>query len=693
MSLAYIDPGSGYVIVSGLGYILAIVAAFFGVVLLRIKQIFGFIKKQPRVALAIGIIIPVGVAGFFAYRFIQGQSMQHSDFHGRIVILAFDGMSPHILDPLMAAGKLPHFAQLAQEGSYAHMATTNPSQTPVAFTSFATGKNPGAHGLFDFIHRDPKLLGDPNKPALALSTSDFDGGKVRQIITTPRFWDYATERGVPSVILNFPVTFPPDKIDGRMLSGMGVPDILGTEGTFTFYTSEGISGADTGGKVVQVNVATAIDDYLYGPQRQTAAGRDNAKVPIHLDVDVKAHTATVDIRGGDRFTIKQGEWSGWHGVTFSLGLFNKFKGIARFYLVQADENAFKLYVSPINHDPREPHFALSYPADYAKELADKFGPYYTQGIPYDTWAVNEQRLTEKPFLGNVQSVIKQNQEMLDYELGRTKTGIVFSYYGATDLVQHMFWGYADPKNHSLFTKGNPYEQTIDHIYEQADGIVGEVMNKLGPHDILIVMSDHGFAAFRRSANVNTWLLKHGYLALTAGKTEGGDLLTDIDWSKTRAYAMGFGAIYLNQRGREAHGIVAPGSESEALKQELAVKLKAWKDDDGTPVIHNVYPREEIFWGSRAEEAPDLFIGFTDGYRASWQTALGAVPVTVLEDNDKKWSGDHLIDPALVPAILFANHKLNTTTPSIYDLTPTILHVIGYDDKALNALDLDGKPQF
>jgi len=636
-------------------------------------------------------LLGTAVAGYFLLPVLQSRRNM-KPFHGRIVMLAFDGLTPKILDRMMTRGKLPHFAQLSRDGSYRQLMTTNPAQTPVAFTSFATGMNPGAHGLFDFIHRDPKLLGDPEQPALALSCSKFDGDKVKPVMTTPRFWDYATDSGVESVILNFPVTFPPDQIKGRMLSGMGVTDILGTEGTFTFYTSEGISGTDVGSKVVQIAIALEIDEFLYGPRQQTSAGINSAKVPMHLSVDVKAHTAIIEIKDNKRFTLKQGVWSDWQSVTFSLGLFKKIKGIARFYLVQADERAIKLYVSPINYDPRDPLFPISYPEDYAKELAEKFDVFYTQGIPYDTWAVNEKRLTEDPFLENVRAVVDQNKKMLDYELKRTKTGIIFSYYGATDLVQHMFWGYADPKNTFMYSIGNPYEQTIEQIYHRADAIVGDVRKQLGPKDIIIVMSDHGFAAFRRSANVNTWLLKHGYLGLKDGKTEGGELLADIDWSKTRAYAIGFGAIYVNQRGREAHGIVAHGSESEALKKELVTRLEAWKDGD-TPVVHNAYTREEIFWGEHVEEAPDLYLGFDNGYRASWQTALGAVPAMIVEDNTKKWSGDHLVDPALVPGILLSNRLITKSSPTLYDLAPTILHSIGYTPDELTSCHFDGESLF
>ncbi|MHB0939400.1 MAG: alkaline phosphatase family protein [Armatimonadota bacterium] len=692
MDFAYIDPGSGYVIASGfLAYILAACAAFFGIILLRLKKIIAFCKARPKAAVVLGIAVPVAVLGFIAYRLTQGNTMPPSDFKGRIVILGIDGMSPVVLEPLMREGKLPHFAALAKEGAYHRLQTTNPSQSPVAWAGFATGQNPGKHGLYDFIRRDPKLIGDEEKPALSLSTSNFDGGKMTPVITAERFWNYATGSGVPSVILNCPVTFPPDKINGRMLSGMGVPDILGTEGTFTYYTSEAVAGADEGGKVVQVAVSEQIDEFLYGPMRTTPSGPENTRVPMHISVDVKAHTATIEIKGGDRFTLKQGEWTDdWHAVTFSLGLFKKIKGIVQFYLVQADDQAFKLYASPINYDPRDPFFAISSPEGYAKELVDEIGClYHTQGMASDTWSLNEERLTEEQFLRRVTTITENRRKMMDLELKRSKRGIVYSYYDCLDVIQHMFWRYRDPKN-PLYEPKSKYAGTINEWYVKMDELLGHVMGQLEKDDVLIVLSDHGFASFRRAANVNTWLRKNGYLALKEGKSEGGELLADIDWSKTRAYALGFGSLYLNLQGREAHGIVQPG-EAEALKKELVEKLSAWKDTGGEKVMSRVYTREEIFWGDRKEESPDLCLGFADGYRASWQTALGAVPATLVEDNAKKWSGDHLIDPALVPGILFSNQEITRENPSMYDLTPTILSILGYKPDDLEKLKLDGKP--
>ncbi len=150
----------------------------------------------------------------------------------------------------------------------------------------------------------------------------------------------------------------------------------------------------------------------------------------------------------------------------------------------------------------------------------------------------------------------------------------------------------------------------------------------------------------------------------------------------------------DQQGRERDGIVKPGRETELLKGEIARKLKEWRDEKyNKPIINDVYSREEIFWGDYADSTPDLYIGFNIGYRASWQTAVGAVPKDLIEDNLKKWSGEHLFDPNLIPGILFSNKEIKKENPSIYDITPTILKIIGYNEEKLKECNLDGKSLF
>ena len=687
MFFSYIDPGTGFTIASAGGFIIAFLAGFFGLFVIFFKRILGFVKKYRKLIL---VLLLIAVVAALLIKGVLMMSAKESRFNKKVIVLGFDGLSPDIVEPMMAEGALPHFARLKEKGSYSTLSTTNPSQSPVAWSGFATGRNPGKNGVFDFIIRDPKDYG------LALSLSNIEKGKAKRVIKSKCFWQYTSDKKIPTVIITAPITFPPDKIYGRMLSGMGVPDILGTEGTFTFYTSELVrKDKEIGGKVFQVNKSAMIILNLMGP-RVAAAGRkaDHVKVPVKVTMQKDKNSVNIEYQNNS-FTLNKGEWSDFKGVTFKLGLFKKMKGILKFYLVETQPE-FKLYISPINYDPRDPYFPIAYPPGYGRELVKNIGLYYTLGMPMDTWAVNEKRLTEKPFLEQVNMVLDEKNRMLDFEMSRLKSGVLFCYFESPDIIQHMFWRYTDPK-HPLYEENAPaeYKNTIRSWYKKLDDTLGRVMQQLGQDDDLIVLSDHGFNTFRRAAHVNSWLRQNGYLELTNPHAESGaELLGDIDWYKTKAYAIGFGAIYINQRGREGSGTVSPGKETEELKEAISKKLLQWRDEKfASQVISKVYSREEIFWGDYADITPDLYIGFNIGYRASWQTALGGAPKDLIEDNLKKWSGSHLFDPAIIPGILLSNRKILKGNPSIYDITPTVLKIVGYGEEELKEFDLDGTPLF
>ncbi|MCQ9206267.1 MAG: alkaline phosphatase family protein [Omnitrophica bacterium] len=681
----YIDPGTGFTVLGLGGGLVALLAGFFGFFVLFFKRIFSFFKKHGKAIALIAVIL--GVAGLA----ITGALMSRkgSSFDKKIIILGFDGLSPKILEPMMQNGLLPNFSRLKEHGSYRRLSTTNPPQSPVAWTGFATGQNPGKTGIFDFIVRNPKTYD------LSLSLSRIEKGKPQRVMKSTCLWQYTSLKKIPTVIITCPVTFPPDKIYGRMLSGMGVPDILGTEGTFTFYTTEKLNKEkDIGGKVFPVRKSSVMVLDFIGPKIAKGAGEaKNAKVPFKVTRGKDKKSVIIEYRD-NKFELPLGQWSRWKEVTFKLGLFRKARGIFKFYLVET-EPEFKLYISPINFDPRDPFFDISYPSGYAKELAGTIGLYYTRGMPMDTWAVNEKRLAEGPFIEEANEVLREKKAMLDLELRRFKKGLLFCYFESPDIIQHMFWRYTDP-GHPLYEPDAPgkYKKTIADWYQKIDAILGEVMQGITEGDTLFVLSDHGFDTFRRTVHLNSWLRKNGYLELKNPKAESGsELLADIDWSKTRAYAIGFGAIYVNQKGREKDGIVNPGGATEALKGEISRKLQEWRDEKyAKQVVSKVYPREEIFWGKYAGEAPDLYTGFNIGYRASWQTAIGGVPRELMEDNLKKWSGSHLFNPNLIPGIIFSNKKLKEN-PSIYDITPTVLKMIGYDNEKIEELNLDGAPLF
>jgi len=675
---AYIDPGTGFTLLGGSAGLLAIILCGFGLFAAFFKKIFQFLPGSPKKKVFFLILVVILSITVITMN-------QKSSVNKRVIILGLDALSPPIIEELMAEGKLPNFSRLKENGSYRHLETTNPPQSPVAWAGFATGKNPGKHGVFDFIKRDPKDY------SLELSLSKMENGKPQPVVMQKAFWDYTTEKNIPNVIINCPLTYPPSKINGRMLSGMGVPDILGTEGTFSYYTTEklDLDKKDIGGKVFVLTKTDSMQTYLTGPRVKDPSGRaQNTKIPLKISLLDNALTVTLP---GKTFEIKKNQWSDWKKVSFDLGFLKKAYGIVQFYLIETEPD-LKLYVSPVNFDPEKPLFAISHPASYSKELTKTLGFYYTQGMPMNTWAVNEERIGEVPFLEQADEIFQKRKQILDLELGRFDQGVLFCYFEAIDIIQHMFWRYTDP-THPLYDENSPdeYKQCIKDWYIKMDALVGDVLEKLSDDDTLLILSDHGCDSFKRTLHLNTWLKDNGYLALLPGANTGGELLRDIDWSRTRAYAIGFGAIYINQICREKHGIVSK-EEHQTLQKEIAQKLKSWQDEKyGKSVIHDVYIKEDIFKGPYAENAPDLYIGTTLGYRVSWQTALGAVPDDLIEDNLKKWSATHLVAPELVPGVFFSNKQIPVSQMSIYDLTPTILSLMGFEQEFIADQDFDGKP--
>ena len=684
MILQYVDPGSGYAFLNMSAWLIALLAGFFGAFLFFFRRIFRFIKKhkRPLIAGAILFILAGTLIGVFMIK-------PATSFDKKIIVLGMDALSPEIIEPMIRQGKLPHFARLKAIGSYQRLATTNPPQSPVAWAAFATGKNPGKNGVFDFIKRDPKTYG------LDLIFSGMNRGRPASPLKAKGFWDYTSDRKIPTVVLSCPDTFPASRISGKMLSGMGTPDLLGTQGTFTFYTSEPLNaGQEMGGKVFSVSKARIQTMNLIGPKMMGPGGTPtNVRVPFKLTLQDK-NRAVVEFQN-KKTELEMGQWSGWNEVEFNLGFLKKARGVFKFYLVET-EPELKLYISPINFDPRNPLFPISYPANYSRELAERLGLYYTQGMPMDTWALNEGRLTETVFLEQAEDILRERKAMLDLELGRFREGVLFCYFESVDIIQHMFWRYTDPQS-PLYdpNAAAEYKEEIETWYKRMDDVLGDVLERLGAQDTLIVLSDHGFGAFRRTVHLNNWLEAKGYLAWKeADAASEPALLNGIDWSRTQAYALGFGGIYINQKGRESQGIVEPGEETKNLKDKIAKELETWSDEKYAALVaKNVYRQENIFRGPYAKDAPDLYVGFNPGYRASWQTAIGGMGTGLIEDNLKKWSGDHLFDPFTVPGVIFSNKKIVQTAPSLCDITPTILKASGYTDEEIKECDFDGRTLF
>jgi predicted AlkP superfamily phosphohydrolase/phosphomutase len=603
----------------------------------------------------------------------------------KMIVIGFDGMDPKIVTRLMAEGKLPNFRKLGESGSYMPLQTSVPPQSPVAWSDFITGMNPGGHGIFDFIHRDPESI----FPYLSTSRTEsaaktvkigkwvipLSSGNVSLLRQGKAFWEYLSENGIPTTVFRVPANFPTVEDEANQLSGMGTPDIQGTYGTYSYYTDEDTDKFEdlSGGKVFPVDVfRNRVRGRLPGPINTFRKDAPESRVDFTVFIDPENPVAQISLQGKE-IILKEGEWSDWIRINYELlPYMEKASGIARFYLKELRPN-FKLYVTPVNIDPSNPALPISTPEDYSAEIAENVGLYYTQGIPEDSKALSELVLEDGEFLDQTNIAFGEEQDMLGYELGRFRSGLLFFYIGRVDQLSHMFWRTMDPK-HPAYDSGSKLKSVIENAYIEMDIVLGRVLDSIDGDTTVIVLSDHGFAPFYRAFNLNTWLRDNGYAYLTDDSE--GEFFKNVDWDKTRAYGVGFNGLFLNLKGREFKGIVDP-AHSEKLLGEISQKLLSIRDPkNGEQVISRVYRAEEVYSGPYLKDAPDLIVGYNKGYRASWETVLGSFPEGILRDNRQKWSGDHLMEAALVPGILLSNKEIKLKNPALTDLAPTILEEFG-----------------
>ncbi len=589
-----------------------------------------------------------------------------------MIVLGFDGLDPQLLDEGIRAGRLPNFAALANGAPVPRLATTEPPQSPVAWSSFATGTPPGDHGVFDFLHRNPNTYA----PEFSIATQAPDetlnlfgwqlpireGALLTRRQGTP-FWVQAEHDGLRVSVYRVPVTYPVDDIT-HMLAGMGVPDLLGTQGTYTLIANHLVADAESGGRVLMEK--SDEDGRVRVQLRGPANPLDGSDMSLPVMISPAADGVDVEL-GGVRTHLKVGAWSEWIALDFHFLGFGTVRGMVRLNLVSAFPR-MRLYVSPIEADPTDSVLPISAPAGDAARLAARIGRFHTLGMPEETWALNQAHLDEAAWLDGVRTTLAEGEAMLYDALAVGDSDIIVKTFVQTDRVSHMFWRGRDA-GHPLHAEATPLARgAIDWIYGEADRIVGETRKRMQPEDRLVILSDHGFTDYRRSANLNRWLLNQGYLALKAGATTSAPLFASVDWSRTRAYALGLNGIFINRSGREAKGIV-DDANAELLVDELSAQLLNWRDDagDGTAVIARVAGANEIYRGAAAADAPDLVIGYARGYRASWQTSLGGVPEGLLEDNRQLWSGDHCVAAELVPGVLLTSFALAHPVSAIADV--------------------------
>lgn len=599
----------------------------------------------------------------------------------KLIFLGLDGIDPRLTERFMAEGKLPNLARLREQGSYRKLRTTFPALSPVAWSTFATGVNPGKHNIFDFLNRNlksylPELSSSKvNKPRRSLKIGRYRIPLSRPTVDMRRkslpFWKLLGEHHVDCTILRIPITFPPEKFNGRLLSAMCTPDLRGTQGSFSFFsTSTQKTSYEGGSRYPLARNGKQVTGWLEGPEHPLVEDAGTLQVPFSIALNGSAATATLRIEG-ESHELRLGEYTPWINLTFSAGVGVKARGICRFLLTRI-EPELNLYVTPINIDPENPALPISHPGYYSAYLAKLLGAFATVGLAEDTWALNEGVIDEDAFLDQTYLNHQEREAMFFNALERMPQGVAACVFDASDRIQHMFYRYLETDRAQ-----GPHHDAIEKMYARMDELVGRTLRYVDDDTVLFVLSDHGFRSFRRGVNLNSWLLENGYLALKDGATSAGPYFKGVDWSRTRAYTLGLAGLYLNIKGREAEGTVSPGEEAEALKKELISKLNGLEDTErGEVAIRRVYATNRLYRGPYLEAAPDLIVGYNDGYRISWDAAQGKTSERVIEDNTKAWSGDHGLDPLLVPGVLFCNRKLDAEDPGLEDMAPTALELFG-----------------
>ncbi len=582
----------------------------------------------------------------------------------KVLFLGIDGFDPDIMKDMMAAGELPAFGRLARDGCFSPLRTISPPQSPVVWTSIATGAAPSEHGIFDFLHSDP------NTYMPYLSILRREGPKYKPPYSVKTFWEKASESGIPCTIIRWPVTFPPKPIKGNVLAGLGVPDIRGTLGTYSFYTTDtGIDRADKKGNVVQVQIKNSrIITELAGPIAATVRGQKEITTPLVMELSADSVTCSL---GGSRVTLKEGQWSDWIQLKFSLGLMSSVKGICKINL-QKLYPAFALYVTPIHVDPESYTFPISSPYDYAQDLQIALGGHYaTLGMPEEANSMNDDVIDEDAFLLHADTLMREREKMFSHALSKFKEGILACVFDTTDRVQHMFWRFLD-KSHPFYDEkqADKYRGVIPDYYRRMDKIVADVMKTISDDTLLLICSDHGFSSFKKEVHLNAWLVQNGFMTLKDGEKECRGLFDNVRWAGTKAYAVGFNSIYLNRVGREKEGIVT-AAEMESTKKSLIDKLSAFMDH-GVRIVSNIYDTKALYGGESLFHQPDLIVGYHKHYRTASPSAIGQIKAgPLVRDNLKRWSGDHCSDADFVPGIFFSNQKNLPAKLSVLDVAPLI----------------------
>jgi len=558
----------------------------------------------------------------------------------RTIIIGFDSFDPTTFERLEAAGKMPNLSTFVKQGGYSRLEVCSPPQTEVSWTCIATGVDPGSHGIFDFVHRDPQTY-TPYVSILPTKQSIL-GEQFLPPYTTRTLFHEAAEMGYPATALWWPALFPArPELPVATIPGLGTPDIRGQLGVGIYLTTQPQEKKKV--QVIRLEPAGAgkFNAAIEGPKVKTKEGLRPATLPVTIEI-ANDTSATVTI-GSQKIQLSKGKWSQIIELKFQAGFAFAVQAVTQVILTETGDKV-SLYFLPLQIHPLHALWPYATPGSLVKDSWKAAGPFLTLGWPQDTNALEDGCITDEQFLDLCDSIFSSRKKIFFNQLDKFKEGVLAGIFDCLDRVQHMF------------LKSNP--ELVEQWYMKLDEFVGEVqthINKLGLEKVrFLVLSDHGFRTFEYKVHLNHWLVENGYMTLDH-ETKTPDL-QDVNWGRTTAYALGLNSIYLNIVNREGKGSV-PLEEIEPLLDEIKTKLLDWKTEDGKQIISRVLLKHEAFTGPYARLGPDLVVGYAPGFRASSETGLGKSAANSLEANQGHWGADHCIDSTKVPGVVFANRDL------------------------------------
>lgn len=571
----------------------------------------------------------------------------------RTLLLGFDSFDPTTFEALAGQGKLPNLSRYAEAGKYARFTVSDPPQTEVSWTSIASGADPGVHGVFDFVHRDPASY----TPFVSLLPTRKSALGVQFVPPTSArtIFEEAVDMGYPATSLWWPATFPArPESPVRTIPGLGTPDLLGKLGVGNFFTTAEMSTGERKTPVTRLQPAgrERFTAQLQGPAAKKGEGVQAATVDLSLELDGAAGAKLT--LGKQVIPLRLGQWSPIFEIPFKMGLLVTLKGLTQAILTQVEPDV-RLYLLPLQIHPLNSPWRYATPPGFIKDVWNNAGPFLTLGWPQDTTGLEEACISDAQFLALCDSIFAQRERVLMHLLATFKEGVMGAIFDDLDRVQHMFF--------------HNRPDVLEEMYVKLDGLVGRVAAALErpgmPLGRLIVLSDHGFSKWEHKVHLNQWLLENGYLKAPAANGRGS--LDMVDWAHSGAYAVGLNSVYINQEKREGQGSI-PAELASTLAEQIRARLLAWTGPDGRPVVQRALLNAEAFSGPLSAYGPDLVIGYTPGYRASPETGLGQWKHALLEPNHDHWGADHCIDSQAVPGVLFCSQGLQgLSQPSYRDI--------------------------